>query len=165
MLFHSTLFFVYSVSFYLNLIRDKNFIRQKSAARVIRELNALWNPASGINPCKSCLRTQQRKRERKEVKMANSKIGIGIIISTFFVLIVMIFSQFKFDIFIKIENFIYIRRREWLARSWWFTEHVDFENWVNESIISEKKKKKGNGSSRSRWLAHQTSSGSHFWSN
>lgn len=94
--------------------------------------------------------TTERERERKKDErrlMENSKIGIGIIVSTF---VAIIFSKLEFDIFIKIEHFIYIRRGEWffsLTRSW-FTEHVDFENWVNESIISEKKR--GNGSSRSR---------------
>lgn len=58
-------------------------------------------------------------------------------------LVIIIFSKVEFKRFI----FIFIRR-EWFFSLTRFT--VDFENWVNESIIIWKKKKKDNGSSRSR---------------
>lgn len=57
--------------------------------------------------------TTEKERERKKDErrlMENSKIGIGIIVSTF---VAIIFSKLEFDIFIKIEHFIYIRRGEW----------------------------------------------------
>lgn len=94
--------------------------------------------------------------------MANSEIGIGIIVSTFVDLIIIIFSELEFDIFIKIENLYQTKRTIFLVNTILIYRTLDFENWVNESIISEKKRVMVPLDRVPRWLAHQTSSGRHF---